>query len=220
MVDLEALAYLETFITEERKTRFHEVLEKRTRFITVATEDVFQLHNASAVIRSCDIFGIQQVHLIEERFGKKLDKNIAMGAEQWVDTFTYTNSQSCIDALREQGYAIVATTPMDDSIVLSEFQLDQPVALFFGTEKEGLSETVLDAADIRLRIPMHGFTKSLNISVSAAILLHNLTGQLHRSDHAWGLTSEEKVVKRWDWTKKSINQVDEILERYYKEVKN
>ena len=220
MVDLEALAYLETFVTEERKNRFEAVLAKRTRFITVATEDVFQMHNASAVIRSCDIFGIQEVHLIEERFGNRLDKNIAMGAQQWVDTFTYSKSQACLDTLRERGYAIVATTPLENSVSLSDFKLEQPVALFFGTEKEGLSDTVLEAADIRLRIPMHGFTKSLNISVSAAILLHHLTEQLHRSEFPWGLTAEEKLKRRWDWMKKSINQVDEILERYYKEGKN
>jgi len=220
MVDLGALSYLETFVTEERKNRFDEVLENRTRFITVATEDVFQMHNASAVIRSCDIFGIQQVHLIEERFGKRLDKNIAMGAEQWVDTYTYTQSQTCIDKLREEGYTIVATTPMHDSVSLPDFKLEHPVALFFGTEKEGLSDTVLDAADCRLRIPMYGFTKSLNISVSAAIILHHLTGQLHRSEFPWRLTEEQKILIRWDWVMKSINQVDEILEYYYKEVKN
>ena len=220
MVDLEALAYLESFITEERKNRFNEVLGKRTRFITVATEDVFQLHNASAVIRSCDIFGIQEVHLIEEQFGKRLDKNIAMGAEQWVDTLTYPNSQSCIDALREQGYAIIATTPLEGSISLSDFQLERPVALFFGTEKEGLSDTVLDQADGRLRIPMHGFTRSLNISVSAAIILHHLISQLHRSEFPWQFSEEDRLIKRWEWTKKSINQVDEILERYYNKAKN
>lgn len=220
MVDLDALAYLESFVTEERKDRFQEVLEKRTSYITVATEDVFQLHNASAVIRSCDIFGIQQLHLIEERFGNRLDKNIAMGAQQWVDTLKYTHSQSCIDTLREKGYAIVATTPLEDSISLSDFQVVQPVALFFGTEKEGLSDTVLKAADSRLCIPMHGFTKSLNISVSAAIILHHLTQQLHRSGLPWGLTKEEKLQKRWDWAKKSINQVDDILDRYYKKQKN
>ena len=220
MVDLEALAYLESFVTEDRKNRFEAVLEKRTRYITVATEDVFQMHNASAVIRSCDIFGIQEVHLIEERFGNRLDKNIAMGAQQWVDTFTYTNAQSCITTLRDQGYQIIATTPDEDAITLTEYKLQQPVALFFGTEKEGLSETILQAADLRLRIPMHGFTKSLNISVSAAIILHHLTHQLHGSDLSWGLDPEIKLSKRWDWVKKSINQVDEILERYYKEAKN
>ena len=220
MVDLEALAHLESFVTDERKNRFNEVLGNRTRFITVATEDVFQLHNASAVIRSCDIFGIQEVHLIEERFGKRLDKNIAMGAQQWVDTHTYPNSQSCIDNLRKLGYSIIATTPLEGSTSLSDFQLERPVALFFGTEKEGLSDTVLDEADSRLRIPMHGFTRSLNISVSAAIILHHLTRQLHQSELSWHLSEEDKLLKRWDWTKKSINQVDEILERYYKEAKN
>lgn len=217
---MDVLAYLETFVTEERKLRFQQVLERRTNFITVATEDVFQLHNTSAVIRSCDVFGIQQAHLTEERFGRRLDKNIALGAQQWVDTFRYPDSTSCIDSLRKKGYSIVATTPLDGSVTLQEFKLEEPVALFFGTEKEGLSETVLNAADIKLRIPMYGFTKSLNISVSAAIILHHLTQLLHRSDFDWGLTREEKLQKRFDWTRKSINQVEDILERYYKKRKN
>ena len=219
MVDLNLLNYLETFVSEKRKKRFDEVLQNRTKFITVATEDVFQLHNTSAVIRSCDIFGVQEVHLIEERFGHRLDKNIAMGAQQWVDTYTYSDAGSCIEALRDQGYTIVATTPMEGSVSLQEFNLEVPVALFFGTEKEGLSRAVLETADTKLRIPMYGFTRSLNISVSAAILLHELTGQLHASDLPWALTEEEKLAKRLDWVKKSINQVDEILERYYKERK-
>lgn len=220
MVDTELLTYLESFVSEKRRNRFDEVLENRTKFITVATEDVFQLHNASAVIRSCDVFGIQEAHLIEERFGQRLDKNIAMGAQQWVDTHAYTDARTCIGTLRDKGYSIVATTPMEGSVSLREFKLENPVALFFGTEKEGLSRTVLDHADVKLRIPMYGFTRSLNISVSAAILLHQLTGQLRASNFQWKLTEEEKMEKRMDWLKKSINQVDEILDRYYKEQKN
>ena len=220
MVDKELLHYLETFVSEKRRKRFEAVLQKRTRFITVATEDVFQLHNASAVIRSCDIFGIQQLHLIEERFGKRLDKNIAMGAQQWVDSFRYENAEECIHALREKGYSLVATTPLEEAVALEEFKLTEPIALFFGTEKEGLSQTLLEAADVKLRIPMHGFTKSLNISVSAAIILQHLTAQLHTSDHEWQLSEAEKWEKRMDWLKKSINQVDDVLERYHNDRKN
>ncbi|MGB5482468.1 MAG: TrmH family RNA methyltransferase, partial [Eudoraea sp.] len=85
MIDLDLLSYLETYITPERLKRFNDVLNERTNYITVAIEDVFQMHNASAVIRSCDVFGIQKAHIIEDRFGQRLDKNIAMGAQKWVD---------------------------------------------------------------------------------------------------------------------------------------
>jgi tRNA (guanosine-2'-O-)-methyltransferase len=217
MIDLDLLSYLETYITPERLKRFNDVLSERTNYITVAIEDVFQMHNASAVIRSCDVFGIQKAHIIEDRFGQHLDKNIAMGAQKWVDIERYTTVKSCIHNLRGNGYKIIATTPNNDSTLLEDFKLEDKVALFFGTEKEGLSPEVLEQADGTLKIPMSGFSESLNISVSAAIVLHNLTLQLKRSNLPWSLTEAEILEKRFDWTKKSIKSIDEIIERYRKE---
>lgn len=214
MPDLELLEYLETFITPERRQRFMDILELRTRYITVALEDVFQMHNSSAVIRSCEVFGIQNAHLIEARFGKRLDKNIALGAQQWVDSYTYSDSLNCIQKLREQGYRIVATTPHSKACLLHEYEVDAPIALFFGTEKEGLSEAVLEQADEAIKIPMVGFTESLNISVAAAIILEHLSSKLRETNLPWRLTEEEKLEKRLDWTKKSIKHASEIIERY------
>ena len=211
------LSYLEGFISEDRSRRFVDVLEARTRYITVAMEDVFQLHNTSAVIRSCDVFGVQEAHVIEARFGKRLDKNIAMGAQQWVDVHRHTNVKACITALRSNGYQIIATSPHANSSLLSDFVLDQKTALFFGTEKEGLSKTVLDSADGFLKIPMAGFTESLNISVSAAIILQTLTTQLKKSNLPWQLTEKDKLSLRLDWTKKSIKSIEDIMLRYHKE---
>lgn len=211
------LNYLEDFITPERKDRFLQVLENRTKFLTVAMEDVFQLHNTSAVIRSCEVFGIQEAHVIEGRFGNRLDKNIAMGAQQWVDVQRYQNTRNCIQALRDKGYQIIATTPLEDAIAMNDFKVDGKTALFFGTEKEGLSEELLNAADGLLQIPMFGFTESLNISVSAAILLQHLTSKLRTSDLPWQLTTQEKLKLQLDWTKKSIKSIDDILTRYYSE---
>jgi tRNA (guanosine-2'-O-)-methyltransferase len=213
MSDQELLEYLETLITPERRQRFIDILEQRTRFITVAVEDVFQMHNSSAVIRSCEVFGIQDSHLVEARFGKRIDKNIALGAQQWVDTHSYTDSLQCIQLLREKGYKIVATTPHCESCLLDDYVIREPIALFFGTEKEGLSQTVLDEADEAIKIPMVGFTESLNISVAAAIILQNLSAKLRRSELPWKLSEEEKFEKRLDWTKKSIKHVEEIIER-------
>ncbi len=214
MIDVQLLEYLEDFISEERKQRFLEVLEDRTKFITVAIEDVFQMHNTSAVIRSCEIFGIQEAHVVEKRFGHTLDKEIAMGAEKWVDVYRYKNTESCISNLREKGYKIIATTPHIDNCLLNDFQVNEKIALFFGTEKEGLSEKVLEQADSFLKIPMVGFTESFNISVSAAIILQNLTSKLKKTDLDWSLTKSEKLAKQLDWTKKSIKSIDAILTRY------
>ncbi len=214
MVDLQLLAYLEEFISVERKERFFKVLEERTKFITVAIEDVFQLHNTSAVIRSCEVFGIQNAHVIENRFGERIDKNIAMGAQQWVDVQRYENTKSCISHLRNEGYRIIATTPHDDSCLLEDFKIKEKIALFFGTEKEGLSAEVLQEADGLLKIPMVGFTESLNISVSAAIVLQHLTGKLKQQDLPWQLSDSDKLDKRLDWTKKSIKSLDDVLSRF------
>lgn len=215
MIDLKLLSYLEGFITEDRKTRFKNVLARRTKYITVAIEDVFQLHNTSAVVRSCEIFGVQEAHVIEGRFGKRLDKNIAMGAQKWVDVYSYANSADCIQKLKKDGYRIIATSPHNDSCLLGDFKFDGKTALFFGTEKEGLSQEVLEAADGYLKIPMEGFTESLNISVSAAIILQTLTTKLKNEKIDWHLTEAEKLEKHLDWTKKSIASIDDILARYH-----
>lgn len=210
----ELLTYLEHFITEERKERFLQVISARTNHFTVAMEDVFQMHNTSAVVRTCEVFGVQQAHSIEGRFGKRLDAKIAMGAQKWVDVFRYNDTQSCIDTLRAQGYQIVATTPHKDAYSLNDFDISKKSAFFFGTEKEGLSEQVLSQADTYLKIPMVGFTESLNISVAVAIVLQQLTDKLRRSQVAWQLTDEERLSTLINWTKKSIRNVRDVLKRY------
>lgn len=214
MFNHQLLNYLEDFISEERKERFLAVLEERTKFLTVAIEDVFQMHNTSAVLRSCEIFGIQDAHVIEARNQKVLDKNIAMGAEKWVDVHSYSSTSSCIQTLKDKGYQIIATTPHKNDSLLHYFKIDQKTALFFGTEKDGLSDEVLSKADGFLKIPMSGFTESFNISVSAAIILQHLSIQLKKSDLNWQLTEDEKLDKRLDWTQKSIKSIEDILERY------
>lgn len=192
IITMTLLDYLQNFITEERKQRFSEIISQRTNHFTVAMEDVFQMHNTSAVVRTCEVFGVQQAHSIEGRYGKRLDEKIAMGAQKWVDVFRYDDTQKCIDTLREKGYQIVATTPHKDAYLLNDFDISKKSAFFFGTEKEGLSEKVLAQADTYLKIPMVGFTESLNISVAVAIVLQQLTDKLRRSNIKWQLTDEER----------------------------
>ena len=204
-------------MTPERKSRFLEILEERTKYITVAVEDVFQMHNASAVVRSCEVFGLQEAHFIESKYGKRLDSKIALGADKWVDVHRYETTQSCIDSLRADGYRIIATTPHTDDCLLDDFKIAGKTALFFGTERNGLTKTVLDQADGFLKIPMAGFTESLNISVSAAIILQRLTDQLKKGSFPWQLTAVEKLDKQIDWAKKTIQSIDDVLARYYGE---
>ncbi|RDY61265.1 TrmH family RNA methyltransferase [Flagellimonas nanhaiensis] len=214
MFNYDLLTYLEGFLTEERKQRFDEILKNRTKHLTVAIEDVFQLHNTSAILRSCDAFGVQEVHVIEDRFEQRLDKNIAMGAEQWVDVNRYGTTSECISKLKDMGYKIMATTPHNDSRLLSDFDPNTKTALFFGTEKEGLSEEVMQKADGFLKIPMVGFSESLNVSVSAAIIIQELSQKVRSSRIDWQLSDIEVLEKRLDWTKKSIKDVEGIISRY------
>lgn len=212
--DEKYLEYLETFITESRKEGFQRILANRTKHFTVVCEDVYQLHNTSAVMRSCEVFGIQELHVVEYRFGKKIDKEIALGAEKWVDIHRYSTNQDCIQDLREKGYQIIATTPHENDCMLEDFDISKPSAIFFGTERNGLSEEVLQQADGFLKIPMMGFTESLNISVSAAIILQNLSTRLRHSSIPWQLTEAELLEKRIDWTRKSIKDIDFITKKY------
>lgn len=217
MIDIDYLNFLENILTDNRKERFLEVLHNRTKHFTVAVEDVYQLHNTSAVMRSCEVFGIQELNVIEERFGKRIDKQIAMGAQKWVDINRHDSVSNCISTLKEQGYQIIATTPHEKDSTVEKFDISKPSALFFGTEKEGLSEEVMKRADGFLKIPMVGFTESLNISVSAAIIIQDLTNRLRRSDIDWKLTDAEILEKRLDWARKSIKDIKRIEARYFEE---
>jgi len=217
MVDLELLAYLETYLTENRRERFNHVLSQRTKHFTVATEDVYQLRNTSAVIRSCDVFGIQEINIVEERNSKRIDREIAMGAQKWVDLNRFHSVKQCLVDLKGKGYQIVATTPHTNDCLLHEFDVTKKSCFFFGRETEGLSQEVIDQADCYLKIPMSGFTESLNISVSAAIILQHVTTKLKQTDIAWELTKEEQQEKRLDWIKKTIKSYDKIVARFYEE---
>lgn len=217
MIDIDYLNYLEGFLTDNRKAKFLKVLENRTNHFTVAIEDVFQLHNTSAVMRSCEVFGVQQLNVIEEKFGKSIDKEIAMGAQKWVDVNRYESIANCVESLKNKGYQIIATTPHENDCLMDDFDISKPSALFFGTERDGLSEEVMKNADGFLKIPMVGFTESLNISVSAAIILQNLMNRLRNSNLDWHLSEEEILEKRIQWARSSIKDIKRIEARYFSE---
>lgn len=210
----ELVQYLETYLTERRRERFETVLANRTKYISVAVEDVYHMHNTSAVMRSCDVFGVQELHAIEEINQKKIDREIALGAQKWVDVIRHKSTKTFIQSVKAKGYQLVATTPHIPSIAIQDFKLDKPTIFCFGRETEGLSDVIFEAADVHLNIPMVGFTESLNISVSAAIILQQVTNQLRNSDLPWKLTEEEKLQKRFDWCTKTIKNTDQLIEHY------
>lgn len=212
------IEYLSNFATPERVQRFEEVIQNRTRHLTVVLEDLYQSHNTSAVLRSCDCFGIQDVHIIENSNSYKLNPEIALGASKWLNVHQYNekehNTLNCIKSLKAKGYKIAATSLHTQSIDLRDLDISDKTALLFGTEKEGLSTIALDEADVHVKIPMYGFTESFNISVSAALCLFYLTEKIHTSSILWGLSSEEKREVLATWLQSSIKDGEKLSKKF------
>ncbi len=221
---LELTELLSSFITEHKRQLMESVLAQRTNFITIALEDIYQPHNASAVVRTADCFGIQKVHVIEGRNKYDTNPQVLRGSEKWVDIIKYegrgNNTKTCLDNLRDKGYSIIGTTPHKDGIPLADFKFSQPIALIFGTEETGLSEYAMEHVDDYLRIPMYGFTESFNLSVSAAICLYQLMTVIHHSISDYQLTDEEKLDLRLSWYKRVVRRSDALIKEYLLEHKN
>lgn len=216
----ELAEYLSGFVTENRLRRFNEVIAHRTRHVTVALEDIYQPHNAAAVLRSCDCFGIQDVHVIENQ--NKFDPNpdVELGSLKWITLYKYNskpeNTSDCIAQLKKNGYKIVVTSPHKNDCTIEELDISTKAALFFGTEMRGATPVAFEQADAFVKIPMVGFTESLNISVSAAVTLYTLISRLKRSAVNWRLSPEEELEIRLKWLKNSIPK-SEILEKDFLE---
>jgi len=215
---LKLLEHLMSFVSDERKKRFDDILQHRTRHITVVLEDIFQPHNASAVLRSCDLTGVQDVHIIENGNDYNVNPEVALGSSKWLNLIKYNekdnNTLDIFDRLRKDGYTIVATTPHKNNFDLDTLPIDKKVAVVFGTELTGLSELAINNADEYLRIPMFGFTESYNISVSAALTLFTLTQRLRKSDINWQLDDDEISDILLDWARNSVG-ISEIIERHF-----
>jgi tRNA (guanosine-2'-O-)-methyltransferase len=214
------LIYLSQFVSETRLKKFDQIINERTRHITVVLEDIYQAHNASAVLRSCDCFGIQDVHFIENRNKYKISTDVDMGASSWLSIYRHSekennNTISCLQSLKSRGYKIVATTPHEKDCTLDQLTIDNKIALVFGTEIDGITDEVKNLADDFVRIPMFGFTESFNISVSAALSMYELTSRLRKSNIEYKLKEEEKDEILLDWMKSSIKRCDLIIKDYF-----
>lgn len=212
------LEYLNEFAPEGKIELFQKLIENRTQHFTVVLEDIYQPHNASAVLRSCDCFGIQDVHIIEKKNTYKVNNDIALGSSKWLNIKKYhgqeNNTKACFDELKKKGYKIIATTPHKDDFSLYDMPVNEKLAIVFGTEKNGLSDVALQEADGYMRIPMYGFTESFNISVSAALCLYELTKRLRESDIDWQLDKKVKYDTLVNWTKNAIKSSDLLVKRY------
>ena len=212
------LNHLLSFVSEERKKRFNEVLKYRTRHISVLLEDIYQPHNASAVLRSCDLTGVLDVHIIENKNEYDVNPEVALGSSKWLYLIKYNNKKdntlNAINTLKKSGYTVVATTPHKNAHDLDSLPIDKKIVVLFGTELTGLSDIAIESADEHLRIPMYGFTESYNISVSAAISLFTLSQRLRASSINWKLSDDEVTDVMLDWARRSISR-SEIIEKHF-----
>lgn len=218
------IAFLSECIYERRVSQIQRVLESRTRYITVVLEDIYQSQNASAVLRTCDCLGLQDIHIIENKHCFNINPQVVLGSNKWLTIKKYKNepdnSIKAIEALRNDGYRIVATTPHTEEIPLDRFDLHKgKVALFFGTELSGLSKMVLNNADEFVSIPMYGFTESFNISVSAAIVLYSLTKTLRDSNIQYQLSDDEREDLLLSWLKATTKKWEMMEKRFLFEKK-
>jgi len=219
----ELLEYLSDVVNPARLALYNKIIENRTNYITVVLEDIYQAQNASAVLRTCDCTGIQNVHVIENRNKFQDDTEVSMGSSKWITINKYqgfeNNSLEAIRLLKKKGYRIVATSPHSNDVELPDFDMSKgKVALVFGSELPGISETIENEADEFLKIPMFGFTESFNISVSAAIILYHLTDKLRNSNSIkWQLTDDEKVEIKLHWIKNTVKKSTLIEQRFWDE---
>ena len=200
-----------SYITENKRALMSKVLANRTRHVTVVVEDIKKYHNANAVVRSCECFGVQDVHVIERGGLFDVRRGIAKGSYKWINVQRYNeaeaqNTQTCLTQLKQKGYQLLMTSPEEGAIHISDVDITKPIALMFGTEKDGISHLAKAQADALVKVPMYGFTESLNISVSVAICLHNLISRLHESDVDWRLSEMEELAIKLDWYWKVINK--------------
>jgi len=213
--------YLSGFLTTERLSLFTKILSVRTNYLTIVLEDFYQTQNTSATIRTADCFGIQNVHVIENKNIFQVNPNVVRGATNWVTVNRYDqvamNTPETFRKLRDEGYRIVVATPHEHDVALEDFDLGKgKAAIVFGCERPGLTDFAQQNADEYMKIPMVGFTESLNVSASVAIVLHHLTYQLRNSNLIqWQLTEDEKQKILLDWLRISIKRVDLIEQQFY-----
>lgn len=201
-------------ISENKRQLFDRLVQYRTRHIAVVLENIYQSHNASAVLRSCDCFGVQDVHVVEDRNPFNPAGDVAVGSSKWVDYYKHSDIRSAYQHLHEKGYRIVATLPHENDTMIGDLDISQPVALVFGTELTGLTQEAIDGADGYVKIPMYGFTESFNISVCAALSLYSTTERMRRdATIQWQMSQEEQLTQKLHWCMQTIRDGEDVMKK-------
>lgn len=213
--------FLYQFVSDHKKELLEKVLSNRTRKLTVVMEDIFQSQNASAVIRTCECLGIQDVHVIESRAKYGTNLKVLKGSHHWVNIIKHKSQtkegpKPAFEELKKMGYKIWVTSVAPGSQSIYDINPDElsKIALVLGNELHGTSAEADEHADALVHIPMVGFTESFNVSVSAAICCSVLLNKIRSSQIDWRLSGEEQAEIRMEWVRAMVNRVD-VLERNF-----
>lgn len=205
-------------LTERKRELFETIADNRTRYLSIVLEDIYQAQNTSAIQRSAESWGVQDLYIIENEHYFKHHKRIAKGAGNWLTLHRFNkeknNSEKCFQELKEKGYTIAVTALTNDSIPLQQLDLSQKTAVVMGTELTGISETALRYADTKVIIPTYGFTESLNVGAAASIIIQNLVERIRKENLPWQLSESEKLQLKIEWTKQTIYWSSHIIEMY------
>jgi tRNA (guanosine-2'-O-)-methyltransferase len=213
------IAFLEKYLTPRRKAVIDSILDQRTDWITIVLEDVYYAQNISAALRTAECFGIQDVHIIEQKHNYQVNPRIVRGSAKWLSLHHYDHhehedpSMACIEHLKQSGYTIYATSPEEEAVSLEALSFDHKAAFIFGTELTGISHSASRYADHLIKIPMYGFTESFNISVSVALVLQLVKQQLTTQGIELGLRPEKKEKVLFDWYCNSVRHAEQLLKR-------
>jgi tRNA (guanosine-2'-O-)-methyltransferase len=207
------MEHMLSFVSGHKKELFERILAQRTNWFTLVLEDMYQMQNASAVVRTCDCLGVQDIHVVENR-NKFKTSDVSKGAEKWINIHRHISSEAAFRQLKADGYKMVLVSPHGSSYDVQQLPIDQKLALVFGTEYAGVSQYSMDNADMSTYIPMYGFTESFNVSVSAAIALSTLFNRLRASDLPWKLAESERTALLYQWAKSAVRAGDLIEKQY------
>lgn len=176
---------LEEYTTPERLARVDTVLRQRIVSVTTVFEDVFDPHNIAAGVRTCEGYGLHDLHVIHNQHGMRSRSTVAKSADQWVEIAQHGSTLAGVQALKQQGFAIWVSD-LQATETLQELPLDPRIALVVGNAKTGISEEMRALADRRYILPMHGMVQSFNLSVALAISLEQLVPRRRAELHGWG----------------------------------
>jgi tRNA (guanosine-2'-O-)-methyltransferase len=217
MQNQEIFHYLQQFLTEERLQKINFFAPESSDFVLPVMEDIFQFRNAAAIVRSVEACGFHKIVAMESENVFNPNLRVTKGAETWVEVEKLPHSLDSIKKIKNRGYKIVAVSPEKNATLLPDFSISEPVALVFGTEKEGVTEEILDFADETLAIPMYGFTRSFNVSVAASICMYELKQKLLKSGIDYKLSEEKMWQMKVRWAVNSLASGEQILAKYLKE---